>query len=417
MFRGVVLFLIWGASALLAQPEFQSRRLSSTSCRDWLLLLDLDGKIETALHKLQPDPNKEKPMSDAERIYWTKELASLRLERTALALQFQPEETAQAPAFEPGTSIELEPVPVISLRHFYTTRPQSDGGSMLARYSPDGKRCLVVSADAKVVYDWDLNPPGEDEVLYYRREFPDGVQDAAYTWDNHLTVLDRRGELTVYAPHASKPYGDWKANSFYALAFSKNKLFTLGQRLHLTRDFSFSVDKNAPNPFRNFGVRNAISEDAKVGAISNGPHLHILDLENGATLKSFKDTASGFLTFGFQPQSHRLVALTAKGEILLWDPKELRVITRFQLQGLLPTSLAIDRHGRAYIGGAIYGGLEGAIAIVDLNTGQELDRFQTDDKGGIGGLSLSPDEQTILTSQKHDHMLYFYLNPLAEDLD
>lgn len=390
--------LAWGFAALAATPD-------KNSCAAYIEFCALQSKAHTAQAHAR-----EAGIPAAAKAYWEIEYRTLQAQIEALKPSlFEETEKIEGRQIVPGSTVQVLSANNEELPAFHSTRPANKPpGARVTRLSEDGERMLVVPARSSAMHLWDLS-----RNVFWTLSMDGRVLDAAFDTQDNLIALDDKGNLAVFTSDGRKfgvnlPEGqtqNFALSSGNLLRITEGRL--LGHYPGKTGDRSFDLPSLEGAQFLR------ISSDSVLGAISFGSDVHIIDLRSGARLKSFPQfNNSELVSLEFVPDSHRLVGLGENGSLSLWDPQAIRVVTVFQLEHMDGRCLALDASGHAFIGGSQFGGIEGAVAIVDLNLGEEVGRYDPGHPGGVGTVALAFEGTALVTTASKSEEIHFHYNPL-----
>jgi WD40 repeat protein len=389
--------LAWGVSAFAAIPD----KLSCAAYLDWFAL---QHQVQYAqAHAAEPG------ISEKAKSYWDHEFVTLR-EQLETYKRLLLEEAAQKAGrqFEPGSTVEVLSASTTELTSFHRTRPaDKPNGARVLKLSDDGERMVVVPKGSSNFQLWDL-----PKNMFWTLSLSAEVVDAAFDWNGNILALDSAGRLALFAADGRRLKVNLPVGPNEKIALSREQLLRLDDGIHLSSALRYSGERTLDLPSPKGADFIRISADSHLGAIAFGGEVHVIDLKNGARLKTFPQFSdSELVALEFAPGSHRLVGLAESGSLSVWDPRALKTVTVMKLEQLEGQCLALDATGHAFVGGSQYGGIDGVVAVVDLHVGEEIGRYNPGHAGGVGAIALSFDKKMLVTTAAKDEHIHFHHNP------
>ncbi|MBY0371449.1 hypothetical protein K2X33_12230 [bacterium] len=371
-------------------------------CRDYLLWLEAEERAAGLQARLAepdlPQGLRDQFTRDLQEALHIRQLAKHTL---LLAAPVRPGHSRWAPAaggFEtlPGAGIvEWE-----NSRAFGIHAPQAEIRTL--RFSHSGARVLMISADGGSVVLWDFS----GEPVYRRLNPPERVKEGFFDWDDNIILLRESGYLarfqgadgTAITPSAP----NWKVRN---ITTSGNFLGLIGvgsvnknakpQRLHFTKWDSYDFAFTHRVAVKEQDASLAVSHGGNIGALLHGGTLEIINIPKDEVIGSIPGFLNGKIRQLIWDVSTRYaIALAESGQIAIWDTWE-KSLRRWELDGLDARTIATDQQGRLLVGGGIDGGFAGAIALVDLLDGVEIQRLRTEVDGPITALTLSENSKIM----------------------
>lgn len=395
-----VLIALWGTATFATVPDPQK-------CSTYLELLDLQSRTHTAEIR-----SKEAGITPEARAYWEREFLELHEQLSAFRKAVLEDSSARPKRkSEPGGTHHLEAASTEFLDYYHSTRPAGKpGGTKVVRVSDDGERMLVIPQRSFEFHLWDVR-----KNTFWILKMEAQIADAAFDWNGNALALDGAGNLALFAADGRRLGSSLPNQKTDQIALSSKQLLRLSDDMRLTHELTYSRETVLKLPPVEEAHILRVSSDARLAAISVNQTVHIIDLVNQARLKTFPEfNPSDLVALEFAPESHRLVGLGEDGALSVWDPEAIAVVTTLQLEHFDGRCLALDGQGNAFVGGAQNGGLNGAVLVVDLDAGEELRRFNPEHPGGVGGIALSPNGKTLVTTAAESEEIRFHNNPFRE---
>ncbi len=391
---------VWGMAAFGAIPDKEA-------CASYLAWLDLQGKAESAQARAH-----EPGISDKAKAYWEREFSDLHAQLMVLkeALLVASTKKGERKALA-GSHLALEAASTETLPAYHTTRPAGNhAGAKVVRLSNESERMLVIPGQSLETHLWDVK-----RNTFWILKMENRIVDAAFDWNGNVLALDSAGNLALFAADGRRLNTSVPHNRTDQIALSSKQLLCLAGELRLTDELTYTHDRVLKLPPIERAHFLRISADAQLAAVSFGRTVHLIDVANGARLRTFPEfNPSELVALEFAPDSHRLVGLSEEGSLSVWDPDAMGAVTTLQLEHLEGLCLALDAEGNAFVGGSQNGGLNGAVVIVDLEAGEELRRFNPEHEGGVGAIGLSPSGKILVTTAATSAIIRFHQNPLVD---
>ena len=404
--RGWVFFCFSLASLAFAQDPY--------ACSAYIRLIELQDARLSA--QVQAEASASKP---DEWAFWMKEVQHLEqdlrtLNQTLFATISPPgavRNLAAAPRYD-----QLPAVPSVLVDSVDSLRPQEadevKAGDLV--FSPSGTLLLVLPMGGTRSILWDLEKPSY-RVL--RRE--KAILNGFFDWNSNVTLLDNGGKLHRHFTAQADPnkIPNWKVRGIAYSGSLVGFMSTGGVRpgknglLHFSKPNTYERQFTHSVKIHRQSEALALSPDGQIAAVIHDGQLMLLDIPGDRAIA----TVNGFVSdvtarLAFDPLARYLVALDVGGGISVWSRADQKIF-RWTLTGLEPRAIALDTQGRLFVGGQTLGGMEGAIAVIDIEQGQEIQRLRPELDGAVEAMAFGPKQAFLVVGGSGCKSLHFLETP------